>query len=241
MPDTVIIARRFCGPPDSGNGGYSCGVLPGSLLGGTAEGHAAHLAAARIVRMDVVRDGSGVHLMAGGQLVAEARPADLAMDAPPAPSLEEAIAGRVRAFRGASRTSIRRASCAGRSARRATGCASTPAQSRGATSRRPLRSSRTPRSPTRERPGCGARSAWAALDCPSVKFGFHCFGPFEGVRSFSGVSRRASTRFRRVGDRCISVGWSLGRDGRKIHCGSALYAEDGALLAVGKATWIVLK
>ena len=25
--DQVIIARRFRGPPDSGNGGYSCGLL----------------------------------------------------------------------------------------------------------------------------------------------------------------------------------------------------------------------
>ncbi len=41
----------------------------------------------------------------------------------------------------------------------------------------------------------------------------------------------------RTGDRCVS----LGRDGRKIHCGSAICAEDGALLDVGQATWIVVK
>jgi len=29
----VVIARRFCGPPDTGNGGYSAGLLAQSLRG----------------------------------------------------------------------------------------------------------------------------------------------------------------------------------------------------------------
>src|SRR5947209_4874684 len=33
---TVVIAKRFCGPPTSGNGGYTC-ALVAQALGGTAE------------------------------------------------------------------------------------------------------------------------------------------------------------------------------------------------------------
>ena len=33
---TIVIAKRFCGPPTSGNGGYTC-ALVAQALGGTAE------------------------------------------------------------------------------------------------------------------------------------------------------------------------------------------------------------
>src|SRR5215470_3900860 len=36
MSSFIRIARRFCGPPDSGNGGYSSGTLA-SLLPGACE------------------------------------------------------------------------------------------------------------------------------------------------------------------------------------------------------------
>ena len=27
MASSIFIAKRFCGPPDSGNGGYTCGLI----------------------------------------------------------------------------------------------------------------------------------------------------------------------------------------------------------------------
>ena len=36
MSEQVIIDERFCGPPQSGNGGYVCGVLA-RLIDGPAE------------------------------------------------------------------------------------------------------------------------------------------------------------------------------------------------------------
>ena len=41
-----------------------------------------------------------------------------------------------------------------------------------------------------------------------------------------------------VGERCVVVSWPLGEDGRKLYAGTALYAEDGELLAVARQTWI---
>jgi len=79
---------------------------------------------------------------------------------------------------------------------------------------------------------------WAALDCPSW-FGFHCFNPFDGGVLLGRLAAHVEAR-PRLGDRCVAVGWSLGRDGRKIRCGSALYSERGALLALGQATWIAV-
>ena len=36
MTGTLVIGSRFCGPPDSGNGGYVCGLIA-DYLGGPAE------------------------------------------------------------------------------------------------------------------------------------------------------------------------------------------------------------
>jgi hypothetical protein len=82
--------------------------------------------------------------------------------------------------------------------------------------------------------------AWAALDCPSW-FGFQCTQPFEGGPVLLGrlaarLDRRPST-----GEACVCSGWFLGREGRKIHCASALHSAEGALLAVARATWVVLR
>jgi hypothetical protein len=33
MTGSLSVARRFCGPPDSGNGGYVCGFFVGFVEG----------------------------------------------------------------------------------------------------------------------------------------------------------------------------------------------------------------
>jgi len=41
-----------------------------------------------------------------------------------------------------------------------------------------------------------------------------------------------------VGERCAVAAWPLGEDGRKLFAGTALFAEDGELLALAKQTWV---
>src|SRR5690349_15896334 len=85
-----MIERRYCGPPDSGNGGYSCGVVA-ALLDQPAE-----VTLRRPPPLDrplaVERAGDGVRVLDGDQPVAEARPAALALEVPPPPSFAEATA-----------------------------------------------------------------------------------------------------------------------------------------------------
>ena len=70
----LVIGRRFCGPPGSGNGGYTCGMLAAS---------AAKPVEVRLMRpppLDkalAIRDdpvGSGLLLMDGEEVVASATP-----------------------------------------------------------------------------------------------------------------------------------------------------------------------
>jgi hypothetical protein len=234
MADTVIIARRFCGPPDSGNGGYTCGVV-GSLLEGTAE--VTLRTPPPLDRpLDVERHGSGLRLTAGGQLVAEATPAAIVMDAPPAPSFDEATAASAR-FPWRENHLYPTCFVCGPKRSPGDGLCIYP----GAIEGRDIAAAPfVPDATLADESGRLRREiAWAALDCPSW-FGFHCFNAFEGVVLLGRLAARIDV-LPSVGDRCISVGWSLGREGRKVRCGSALYSEDGTLLAIGQATWIVLK
>jgi hypothetical protein len=41
-----------------------------------------------------------------------------------------------------------------------------------------------------------------------------------------------------VGERCAAAAWPLGEDGRKLYAGTALFAEDGELLALARQVWI---
>jgi hypothetical protein len=36
----------------------------------------------------------------------------------------------------------------------------------------------------------------------------------------------------------VSVSWPFGEEGRKLYAGTALFAEDGEVLALARQTWI---
>lgn len=80
---------------------------------------------------------------------------------------------------------------------------------------------------------------WAALDCPSW-FGHATF--LDDVPPIL-LGRLAVEVLRRpvAHERCVVHGFSLGREGRRIHCGSALASADGEWLAFARATWVELK
>jgi hypothetical protein len=75
---------------------------------------------------------------------------------------------------------------------------------------------------------------WAAIDCP----GAYAVGA-EGRGDI--VLGRMTARVDRVpeaGETCVVASWPLGADGRKLYAGTALFAQDGELLAVARQTWI---
>ena len=71
MTGSLVIAPRFCGPPDSGNGGYVCGLIAG-YLDGPAE-VTLRLPPPLETPLAVERDGHGSARVLDGQtLIAEA-------------------------------------------------------------------------------------------------------------------------------------------------------------------------
>ena len=90
---TVVIDRRFNGPPGSGNGGYACGTAAEQL--GAVPAEVTLSTPPPIgVALDVVDVDGGIELRAGDTVVAQARAwdGDVEVPAPPTPDALETAA-----------------------------------------------------------------------------------------------------------------------------------------------------
>ncbi len=231
MPDQIIIPKRFCGPPKSGNGGYVAGLLAG-YVAGTAE--VTLRAPPPLERpLDVVRDGDAVTLMNGDKLIAEARPANIDVDAPVPPSWDEAVEAAKRGY--SERANLQYHTCfvCGLDRGPGDGLRIFPGSLDGT---KTMAATWEPDATVAHPDGIvPPEIVWAALDCPSVF-------PYLQPTNVVVLGRIAVKRMGviRRDERYIVRGWRTGQDGRKLYSSSALYAEDGTLRAVSKSTWIQL-
>jgi hypothetical protein len=234
VTEALTIPAVFNGPPDSGNGGYTCGLVAALV---DADVAAVSLQAPPPLGrpLEVVRTEEGVEVRDGDTLVATGVPADLLMDVPDAVSPEEA----------------RAASHAGREhwaaahpfptcvvcgpERRGDGFGLTPARLADEL----FAADWTPDASIGDgeghvRPEC----VWAALDCPTsapvANFGE---GPPVVLASLTARLDRPV----RVGEPHAILSWPLAVDGRKRHAAAALYDSEGRLLCASRALWIELR
>jgi len=232
--DPVTIAARFCGPPGSANGGYTCGRVAAALGDGPAE------VTLRVPppldrSLALERREDRVVLLDGDVLVAEGRRADRPDVEPPAPiGVDEA---RRAAGRHPWKDTHPYPTCFVCGTGRAPGdglrifCGPTDDGARFA----------APWTPPAELAGPDGALArefvWAALDCPS---GIATVGWDDVERILLG---RLTAELRApvaTGAEHVVQAWPLARDGRKLHTGSALYDADGQVLAFARAVWIEL-
>lgn len=232
MP-TVTIPSRFCGPPQSANGGWTAGTLA-AAVDGPAQ---VTLRAPTPLDVDLSLDevGSGVALTHDGVLLAEAQAAVGRPEDPPPPvSWDDAVAASAHYVgfhdhpyptcfvcgtdRGVDALRIFPGAVDGREVVAApwTVPADLCASGRART-----------------------ELVWAALDCPSW-FGHLAFHG-GSTRILLGRLTARVHEAPSADERCVVIGWPRGKDGRKIHSGSALYSEDGRLLASAEALWIELR
>jgi hypothetical protein len=221
VADEIVIDRRYRGPLSSGNGGYTCGRLA-AFIDGPAE-VTLRLPPPLETPLRVEHDDGRVLLLHGEGLVAEAVPASVDVDVPPPVSLVDAEAGRTRHVRIGNPIFRECFTCGVRVENDNLG----------------IHVGLVPgREPLQAAPWLVRESApeivWAAIDCP---------GAFASVATGRGevVLGRMAAEVRRVpqrGERCVAAAWPLGEDGRKLYAGTALFAEDGELLARARQTWI---
>jgi hypothetical protein len=212
----VIIPARFNGPPDSANGGVSCGLVAGSLSAPVVE---VTLRRPPPLGVDLRLD-HGL-LYDGDHLVAEAGAGEVTVTPPPAVSVEEARAARAR-FRGADDHPFPTCFVCGTG--RSDGLGLTP----GPVASGAVAVDWTPESGD-------PVMVWAALDCPSGWSVDLPGRPMVLGRMTCRIDSRPA-----AGEPHVVQGWHLGGEGRKVLTGSALYSATGDVLAVAEATWITL-
>ncbi len=231
MSEQVIIDQRFRGPPESGNGGYVCGVVAG-LIGGTAE-----VTLRRPPPLDrplqVVRlDGGGVALRDAETFIAEGAPAPAEID-PPAPVSFTEAEEASRSYLGFRQHPYPTCFVCGPQYAESDSLRIFPGPVAG---RDIVATPWTPDASLADANGIvRPEFVWAALDCPGW-FAFFTELPERPVV----LGRLAAKLIApvRPGERCVVTGWPLGEDGRKLYSGTALFSHDGELRAVARATWV---
>lgn len=227
------IEARFCGPPGLANGGYACGVfseaagrphgatvtlrkpvpLGESLTGAEAEGGF------------VVSDGSC-------ELIAEVQKAEpLSLDPPRTVTPEEAAAAVPGSPFLSDRHTYPGCFVCGPEHDHGLGIHVGSLDDDGELAAAPFE---PPADLVEESGMVPDRIVWAALDCPSY------VPAMWGKTVLLGRLTAQIDAEVPAGEPLISMGWKLGREGRKLHSAAALLDGDGRILARSRALWIAL-
>ena len=222
------IESRFHGPPRSGNGGYTCGLLAARLHGPATVRLRVPPPLDEPLLVEAAEGGA--RLLHGAQVVAEARAGAETPDPPAPPTFAEATAAS-RTYEGFSHHWFPTCFVCGPQRDAGEGLRIFPGR---------LGESKEFAAPWIPDASLGDADGvvrneylWAALDCP----GAHSFAHARdravvlgelGVRLFGSV---------RAGERCVVVGWEIEATGRRHFTGTALFGEDGTCRGVGRAVW----
>jgi len=219
----VIVPARFNGPPDSGNGGYTCGLVAAEL--GVSGAEVTLRAPPPLeTEMTVERDGDSVRVSSGDTLVAEGRPAEVDVGEPPAPvtpdeAAEVVAAGRERWF-------------AGHPFPTCFVCG--PDRDDGMDIFPVAHGDRFVATWTPSEAGI----TWPALDCPTSA---PVMNPDKDPPIVLARLAAAIDDEPEIGEPHVLVSWELGREGRKRDSACVLYDAGGRPLARSRALWIELR
>ncbi len=232
IPITLTIDPRFCGPPESANGGYVCGLLANYVDG------VAQVTLRQPPPLDtpltIEHSNGHVALQQDETLIAEAKPTLIELDLPEPVTLDEAEAAAKACE--AVRDGLPYPTCFVCGTQRAQGDGMRIFP--GPVDGRDLFAATWTPDETLSVEGGAVRPEfiWSALDCPGI------FPVFYTSTSTVLLGRLTAKQLApvRVDERYIVMGWTIGEDGRKIFAGTAIYAEDGAAVAFARATWLRL-
>jgi hypothetical protein len=229
----VEIDRRFCGPSDSGNGGYTCGIVA-KLIGGPAEVILRRPPPLNRALNIEKTDSDKVVLYDETGIIAEASSTHIEFDLPEPPTFSE-VENSSPAADIIERHQYPTCFVYGPLRKKHDGLRifSAPIKERGY-----LASTWIPDSSLSDAAGTiRDEIIWAALDCPGGwAVVYDKMRPILLGKLAVHIQDRIMS-----GDKSIIVAWKISEEGRKIITGTALFSESGRLYARAKATWIELK
>lgn len=230
MKSTFTIQPKFCGPSNSGNGGYVSGIIA----------KAADFTAQVTLRkppplgkpLSLNSTPEKVELMDGDVLIGEAQPTDFQIDMPSPPSFEEALEAS-KSYSGFVEHPFPNCFVCG-----------TQAADNGGLGLFPGKITEDlvacPWIPNASLSVDGrfidSEYYWAAMDCPGA------WTYLDPARTIV-LGRIAAKILKKVkvGEKYVVIGWAMGEEGRKVYTGTAIFDENKEACGVAKATWIALK
>jgi hypothetical protein len=229
MPDILYIDSRFNGPPHSGNGGYTAGLIA------AATGANVAVRLLQVVPLDRPltlgsRGPERWEVRDGARLVATAACTSVQADVPAAPTYLAALEAS-KHYVGFNQQLFSSCFVCGTTRQRDDGLRIFPGfvPGTGVVAAPWLPSSTLDDGTGKVRP----EFIWAALDCPGY------FASFDiGTMALLGELSVHIDRLVHVDEPCVVIGWRILMEGRKCRAGTALFDEDGERCAVGVATWV---
>ncbi len=230
---SITIPGRYNGPPDSGNGGYSCGRLAACIDGPARVRLFTPPPLDRELTIKQEEPGR-VELYDGEILVGRAVSCPLELDTPAAPSLEEAQAATTRFPCYHEHIFDTCFVCGpGRPAHDGLELFPGPVKDWGL-----LACPWVPAADLADAEGqVRTEIIWSALDCP----GYFAAAGERRLHAVLGELDGEILRTARVAEPLVVFSWPLGEEGRKLYSGTAIATADGTLLAKARSTWITLK
>ncbi|NYE35748.1 hypothetical protein F4692_000852 [Nocardioides cavernae] len=247
----LIVPRRFCGPPDSGNGGWTAGALAALDPADAPEDHcrswpAIEVSLRRPPPLDTalpvtITDGVTTASYDGGP-VATAQRVDrpLAEVEPVDPATAEAARA---AYPGHDFHPFPTCFACGTAREEGDGLRIFPGKVGAGPDGDLVASSWTPHPSLREdwhtyvdeHPRASVAATWAALDC----IGGWAGDLTERLMVLGRMTARVDA-LPVVGEPHVVVGEGRGQDGRKTFTASTLYDSDGRVVATAEHTWIAV-
>jgi hypothetical protein len=223
----VTIAHRYNGPPHSGQGGYSAGMVAAFLE------QPAQISLRRPVPLDTplrIEGDGDVRLLDGDEVIADGHAvAGVDVDVPDPVSVADAREATTR-YLGTREGPFSHCFVCGLARHDNLGVHAGEVPGRGIMA--------TPWTPPPWTAGdTGAvrpEFVWAVLDCPAT-FASLLAGASTGFLARLAVRIDGAVS---VGEEHVIVSWPIEVDGRKFHSGAALFTADGALLAAARALLI---
>lgn len=226
---SLIVPARFCGPPNSANGGYFAGAVA-ALSPGTMTVRL-KVPPPLETELSVFESTDGdIEVRHGDTLVGEGSPASLDLQPPSPPEYSEVVEAS-RHYAGFKSHRFPTCFVCGVSRHAGDGLCIYAG---------PVSWSRIVAAPwtpdaSLDRGDGLIRSEFmsAALDCP----GYFAVAPDDRMMLLAQFTARWD-RLARVGEMCTVIGWGIGSNGRKHDAGTALYNKDGELLGRARALWV---
>ena len=226
----LTISGRFCGPPNSGNGGYVCGLTARNLPGTVTV--RLKLPPPLDTPMRLEWTDESARLFQDSTVVAEARASELRLEVPQRPSLAQAALA-AKGYPGLAEHPFPRCFVCGPAREPADGLRIFPGPVHGQSIHA------APWVPDASLADAQHQVApefiWSALDCPS---GFAVLPLPQGMAIVLGELTASIVGTVTAGRAYVLTSWPIAHEGRRRTAGAAIHDEDGILVASARAVWI---